>query len=304
MSLTNQDILSISDLTLDQIKEILSLAETIKSKGANSDHLHGKVIASCFYEPSTRTRLSFEAAALKLGASVTGFDNAANTSSQKGESLTDSIKVIGRYADLIVLRHPLDGAARLAAEATDTPVINAGDGANKHPTQTLLDLFTIKECQGTLEELHIALIGDLKHARTVHSLTRALAHFNVRLYFIAPTELMLPEELCEVMIKHGIKYSFHAHLSEVLNKLDILYVTRLQKERFLPYGNDSATSPYHITLASLDGAKDNLRVLHPLPRVDELSRELDHTPYAYYFEQAANGIPLRQALLTLLLSPT
>ena len=231
--LKTHGLISIQDLTQDEILLILKQAEQMKQKGAKP-LLNGALMASCFYEPSTRTRLSFEAAMKRMGGDVIGFSDACNTSSSKGESLYDAMKVIGSYADVIVLRHPADGAARLASLATRTPIINAGDGTNQHPTQTLLDLFTIKECQGKLKELNIAFVGDLKNGRTVHSLSLACAFFDMRLFFVSPESLALPEEICHALKKQGIKFSFHRTIEEVIGKADILYMTRIQKERFDP----------------------------------------------------------------------
>lgn len=305
--LYHKDMISIADLEQTDLFSVLALAKKIQTGTLSTKPLMGKVIAICFYEASTRTRLSFESAVLRLGGQVIGFSDAAHTSTKKGESLVDTIRVIGEYADAIIIRHPLEGAARLAAQATGVPVINAGDGANKHPTQTLLDLFSIEACQGRLTDLNIGFIGDLKHSRTVHSLTSACARFDNRLYFISPKQLMLPDEYCENLIQNGIKYSFHHDVQEIIPKLDILYVTRLQKERFIdPYHDIGRVhqQPYQVTLDMLDQAKSNLRILHPLPRVDELERAIDDTPYSYYFQQAANGLAVRQALLTFILSET
>ena len=273
---------------------LLKQAEKMKKK-ATHQLLSGKCLASCFYEPSTRTRLSFEAAMQRLGGHVIGFSESKVTSSAKGESLYDAMKVIGSYADVIALRHPADGAARLAASATTTPIINAGDGTNEHPTQTLIDLYSIKECQGKLKGLSIAFIGDLKHGRTVHSLSNACAHFDMRLFFISPEALSLPEESCQTLKKQGIKFSFHRTLQEVLSKIDILYVTRLQKERLDE--KNAFEHDWTVTPSLLHSLKKNLKILHPLPRVNEIAPSVDATPYAYYFQQAENGIPVRQALL-------
>ncbi len=293
-----QDLISISDLTKEEIEYLLKLAEAMPSK-KGSDLCKGKILASCFFEPSTRTRLSFESAMLRLGGQVIGFSDSATTSAKKGESLHDSMKVIGAYADLLVIRHPQEGAARVAAEATDKPVINAGDGANQHPTQTLLDLYTIRQTQGKIDDLAITIAGDLKYGRTVHSLTQALAHYAVRLFFVSPEPLQLPDSIAHELRKKGVKFSFHSSLEEVLPKTDILYMTRIQKERF-----SSTESPTHfcrLEKRHLTKAKSNLRILHPLPRLDEIETEIDHTSHAYYFQQAANGLAVRMAVLAHLL---
>lgn len=298
-SLAGRDLVSITDLTKEEIDLILHTAHFLR-KHPQPDLLKGSILASCFFEPSTRTRLSFETAMHRLGGAVIGFSEAEKTSSKKGETLFDTIKVIGQYADLIVLRHPQDGAARLAAEATDKPLLNGGDGANQHPSQTLLDLFTIQECQGRMEGLSIALVGDLQYGRTVHSLSLALAHYAARLYFVSPESLSLPDAIGQELRKKGIKFSFHTSLEEVIPKVDILYLTRIQKERFsslsLPFFN-----PCRLKLSHLEKAKKTLKILHPLPRVDELEKSIDETPFAYYFQQTAHAIPVRMALLALLL---
>jgi aspartate carbamoyltransferase catalytic subunit len=299
--LHHSDILSIQDLTLEQIQLILKTAAQLKTK-STSNVLQNKIIANCFFEPSTRTRLSFATAALRLGAQTIGFSDAENISTKKGESLHDSIKVITEYADLIVIRHPQEGAARLAAEVSDKPVINAGDGANQHPTQALVDLFTIQECQNTLDNLTIALVGDLKYGRTIHSFIQACALFPVRLFLVAPETLTLPAYLCDVLKKHSVRFSFHHSIEEIIPKVDILYMTRLQQERFSKSEYQLVKNQYILTPAMLKKAKNNLKILHPLPRVNEIAAEVDETPYAYYFTQAANGVCVRQALLSLLLN--
>jgi len=259
-------------------------------------------MGSCFFEPSTRTRLSFESAMLKLGGQVVGFSEPGVTSIKKGESLSDTIQVIGNYVDVIVIRHPLEGAVRHSAEETKVPVINGGDGANQHPTQTLLDLFTIKECQKKLSGLKIALVGDLKYGRTIHSLTQALMYFNPCFYFVAPPSLQMPDYLISGLKKKKIVFSFHDKIEEIVNDVDIIYMTRIQKERFadlLEY--EQVKNVFMLTADLLSGAKNNLRIMHPLPRVNEIAKDVDKTKYAYYFQQAKNGIYVRQALLGLVL---
>jgi aspartate carbamoyltransferase catalytic subunit len=299
-SFYQQDVLSIKELTLDQINLVINTAAKLKQKQF-PDLLANKIIAHCFFEPSTRTRLSFETATLRLGGKVIGFSSDESLSTQKGETLHDTMRVIAGYADLIVLRHPREGSARLAAMASAVPVINAGDGANQHPTQTLVDLFSIKECQGTLDNLSIALVGDLKYGRTVHSFAQACKLFNIRLFLVAPEALTLPEAICDTLKREGVRFSFHQSLQEVIHKVDVVYMTRLQKERMTQ--NEYETSKENLTLTPkvLEYAKSHLRILHPLPRVDELDHAVDNTPYAYYFEQAANGVFIRQAILSLIL---
>ncbi|MCD6478388.1 MAG: aspartate carbamoyltransferase, partial [Candidatus Diapherotrites archaeon] len=254
-----------------------------------------------FFEPSTRTRLSFEAAIQNLGASVIGFADANVSSTKKGETLSDTIRVVSRYADIIVMRHYIEGAARLASEVSNKPIINAGDGANQHPTQTLLDLYTIKKAFGRIDGLTIGLLGDLKYGRTVHSLALALSLFeDIKLAFISPEMLAMPEHIKD-SIKSKVRFSEHTELSEVIAKLDVLYVTRIQKERFPdPVDYEKVKSAYIVDKEAIKDAKPELKIMHPLPRVNELSYELDSTEHALYFEQARNGIPVREALLVLL----
>lgn len=300
-TLYGADILSIRDMDVAQINLILDTAERLKKQPDKSKNLlQGKLIANCFFEASTRTRLSFEAAALRLGGQVIGFDSAEHTSAKKGETLSDSIKVVADYADLVVIRHPLEGAARLAAEVSSKPVINAGDGANQHPTQTLIDLFTIREFQKKIAGLNVAVLGDLKYGRAVHSLVQACALFDVRLFLVAPETLALPEQICDELKKRGVRFSFHHSVEEVIPKVDILYATRIQQERFS--GGFALENQYVVTTKNLAHAKPNLKILHPLPRVNEIEVAVDDTPYAGYFAQAANGVCVRQALLTLVLN--
>lgn len=295
----NPNILSISDLKRDDMERIIAKTGEFKRCGIPVQ-LHNKILASCFFEPSTRTRLSFEAAMHRLGGKVIGFSEPSTTSMHKGESLADCIRVMGYYADVIILRHPQEGAARLAAEATATPIINAGDGSNQHPTQTLLDLYSIQESQSKLDGLHIAFAGDLRYSRTVHSLAKAAALFDMRMYFISPQSLMLPDEISDDLRRNLIRYSFHRHISDVIDKVDILYVTRLQKER-LEIFNESRDFDYCVNYSMLKNVKKNLKIFHPLPRINEISPDIDQTPYAYYFEQAKNGLFVRSALLSSIL---
>lgn len=301
LNLKNKNILSISDLSKQEIIHILTVANQIK-KHPKSTLLNNYIMGSCFFEPSTRTRLSFETAMLRLGGQVVGFSESGITSVKKGEALSDAIKVIGDYVDVIVIRHSLEGAVRHGAEATNVPVINGGDGANQHPTQTLLDLFTIKECQKRLNGLKVALVGDLKYGRTVHSLTQALMYFNPRFYFVAPSFLQMPDYLKSELKKKKIMFSIHDKIEEVVNDVDILYMTRIQKERFAdPLEYEQMKNIFVLTADSLSRAKNNLRIMHPLPRVNEIAKDVDKTKYAYYFQQAKNGVYVRQALLGLVL---
>lgn len=298
--LSTKHLISIADLKKTDIQLILERADHFKRKGPSA-FLKNKIVASCFFEPSTRTRLSFEVAVQRLGGQVIGFSSGETTSAQKGESLSDTIRVISSYADAIVIRHPMEGAARLASTVSEKPVLNAGDGANQHPSQTLVDLFTIQECQGKLDGLNIVLAGDLKYARTIHSLAQAYAHFDVRFYFVSPATLQMPDSITNSLRDKGIRFSMHTDLMEVIKKADILYMTRLQKERFDPAEFQTIQRQFQLTHHELEGVKPNLRILHPLPRQEELSVDLDATPHAYYFEQAENGVYVRQALLSLML---
>ncbi len=305
-SLYQKHIISIPELSREELELIVETAGNLKKK-PRPELIKNKVVASCFFEPSTRTRLSFETAIQRIGGDVIGFDNDGNTSlAKKGETLSDSVQVISSYVDAFVMRHPQEGAARLASEFSNgVPVINAGDGANQHPTQTLLDLYTIAETQGRLDNLNVAFVGDLKYGRTVHSLTQALAKFNnIRFYFVAPDALAMPEYICEELDEAGIEYSLHTEMEAVIPELDILYMTRVQKERFDESEYAHIKSAYILTAALLEGARENLKVLHPLPRVDEITTDVDKTPHAYYFQQAQNGVYARQALLALVLNKT
>lgn len=297
-TLANAHITSIADITLEEIEMLIKTAKALKKSPAK-DLLRGKILASCFFEPSTRTRLSFESAICRLGGNYIGFSEAENTSAKKGETLSDSMKVISAYCDALVLRHPLEGAAALASQVASVPVINAGDGSNQHPTQTLLDLFSIKECQKDLEGLRIAFVGDLLHGRTAHSLATAAALYNMRMYFVSPSILMMPDDVCEGLRRQGAKFSFHPTIEEVLPKVDVLYMTRLQKERM----HHTLQNPFQLKAKMLSRAKKSLRVLHPLPRVGEIATDVDNTDHAYYFEQAENGLYMRQALLAHILKP-
>ncbi|MBM3463540.1 MAG: aspartate carbamoyltransferase [Armatimonadetes bacterium] len=294
-------LVSIRDLSRAEMERVLEVAAEMGH--ARSDELHGKQVALLFYEPSTRTRNSFLTAVHQMGGTVCGFDNTEGTSVQKGETLHDTIKMFEAYSDAIVLRHPRDGAARWAADLSGVPLINAGDGKNQHPTQTLLDLFSMRATQGRLDNLHVALTGDLKYGRTVHSLADALAEFrgNV-LHLVAPPTLEFPAQHAAELRARGMEIHQHRRLEDIAREVDVLYVTRIQRER-LPDETEyeKVRGSYRLTAATLEGAKDNMRVLHPLPRVDEIAADVDATKHAYYFEQARNGIPVRKALLRLLM---
>ncbi|MEN9916153.1 MAG: aspartate carbamoyltransferase [Pseudomonadota bacterium] len=298
--LDKKDIISIRDLSKSEVNIILNLAKKFVKKPSNRNLLD-KIIAHCFFEPSTRTRLSFETATLRLGGQIIGFSGSENLSIKKGENLQDTIKTISCYADLIIIRHPLEGSARLAAEISDKPIINAGDGANQHPTQALSDLFTLQETQGNLEGLSIAFVGDLKYGRTVHSLVQLCALFNMRLFFVSPSLLRLPEIICDELKHKEIRFSFHTDLDEVISKVDILYMTRLQQERFSQSEHQLFKNQYILTRDKLKKVKTNLNILHPLPRGQEIDKSVDETPYALYFKQVANAVFVRQAVLSLLL---
>lgn len=290
--------MSISDIGRDEILKLLETARQFE-ENPNRRLLDGKVVATLFFEPSTRTRLSFETAVNRLGGRVIGFSDANTTSSSKGETLKDTIKMVSNYVDLIIMRHYLEGAARYASEVTDIPIINAGDGANQHPSQTMLDLYSIYKTQGTLENLTITLVGDLKYGRTVHSLLMAMRYFNPHFRFVACKELGMPSEYKTFCDENGIKYTEHTDFSpEVINSSDIIYMTRVQRERFADIMEyERVKDLYNLNNSMLDGAKENMKILHPLPRVNEIAQDVDDNPHAYYFEQARNGLYARQALI-------
>lgn len=296
--MNSKSLVSISDIGKDEIMRLLRQASYFEAH-PNHRILDGKVVATLFFEPSTRTRLSFETAVNRLGGRVIGFSDANTTSSSKGETLKDTIKMVSNYVDLIVMRHYLEGAARYATEVTDVPVINAGDGANQHPTQTMLDLYSIYKTQGTLDNLTITMVGDLKYGRTVHSLLMALQYFNPTFNFIACKELEMPREYIRFCDEHGIKYNEYRDFTpEVINNSDILYMTRVQRERFTDIMEyERVKDLYNLNVKMLDGSRENLRVLHPLPRVNEIDQDVDDSPKAYYFQQARNGLYARQAII-------
>jgi aspartate carbamoyltransferase catalytic subunit len=297
----NKSLVSIDDYTREEQLRILDLAEGFE-KQTVQDILHGFVVATLFFEPSTRTRLSFESAASRLGAQVIGFSEASTSSVSKGESLNDTILTVSNYSDIIVMRHPREGSARFASEVSPVPIINAGDGANQHPTQTLLDLYSIRKTQGTLHNLQIAFVGDLKYGRTVHSLTFALCNFNATFHLVSPEELKLPSYVKRKIKENQLEYYQYTDMNEVIPKVDILYMTRIQKERFSdPIEYERVKNAYILKNEMLDRSKENLRVLHPLPRVNEIETDVDTNPKAYYFQQALNGVYVRQALLASIL---
>lgn len=293
-----KSLVSITDYSKDDILRILDLTKKFDEQ-PNRRLLEGKVCATLFFEPSTRTRLSFETAVNRLGGRIVGFTDAATTSSSKGETLKDTILMVSNYADLIIMRHHLEGAARYASEVSSVPIINAGDGANQHPTQTMLDLYSIYKTQGTLENLTITMVGDLKYGRTVHSLIIGMSHFKPKFLFVAPEELMLPDPYKNFCDEQGIKYEEHIDFSEdVINQSDILYMTRVQRERFTDLMEyEKVKNVYILRKDMLDNSKDNLKILHPLPRVNEIQQDVDESPKAYYFEQAKNGMFTREAII-------
>lgn len=291
-------LVSIGDIDRDEILRLLDMARYFEQH-PNSHLLDGRVVATLFFEPSTRTRLSFETAVNRLGGRVIGFSDPAATSTSKGETLNDTIHMVSNYVDLIIMRHYLEGAARWASEVTDTPVINAGDGANQHPSQTMLDLYSMLKTQGRLEDLTITLVGDLKYGRTVHSMLQAMQWFRPTFRFVACPELAMPDEYKDFCRQKGIPFTEHTDFSpEVINTSDILYMTRVQRERFTDIMEYQRVKDlYSLHASMLQGCRPNLKVLHPLPRVNEIATDVDATPQAYYFEQARNGLYARQAII-------
>ena len=301
ISLKDRSLISIYDYTPEEICHILDIAEDFE-KNRLQNLLNGRVIASLFFEASTRTRLSFETAIQLLGGNVIGFSSTAGTSLQKGESLKDTIMMVASYADLIVMRNPVDGSARYASEVSKVPIINAGDGANQHPTQCLLDLYSIRKTQGTLENLEITMVGDLKYGRTVHSLVQAMCNFNAKFNFVSPVELRMPETVIQHIKNAGLEYHEYTSLEEVIPHSDIIYMTRVQRERFPdPLEYEKVKNAYILRNEMLENSKPNCRILHPLPRVNEIHTDVDANPKAYYFQQAQNGLFVRQALIAAIL---
>lgn len=300
MNKRQKSLVSIHDFTKEEILKIVELAADFE---ANPEQrlLYGKVVASLFFEPSTRTRLSFESAINRLGGRVIGFSDAKATSVTKGETLNDTIRVISNYCDMIVMRHPVEGAARYASEVSRVPVVNAGDGSNQHPSQTLLDMYSIAKTQGRLDDINIMMVGDLKYGRTVHSLLQALSHFKARFTFVSPKELQMPAEYKEFLYGLGISYVETTDIMEHINDADIIYMTRVQRERFSdPMEYERVKNAYVLRNEMLVNTKDTMRILHPLPRVNEIHPSVDTNPKAYYFEQTENGVYTRMAIMAYL----
>jgi aspartate carbamoyltransferase catalytic subunit len=300
----NRDVVSIADFNVEEIMEVIDKSNKMlqfASSGHPERPLSDKIVATLFYEPSTRTRLSFESAAMRMGARVLGFGSLEGSSVAKGESLSDTIRIVNSYSDAIVLRHPSEGAARLASEFADIPVINAGDGAGQHPTQTMLDIFTMWKEAGPINGKSIGFVGDLKYGRTVHSLSRALSMFDASLFFISPEELKIPKHI-KKEIEKNVSVKETRSLEDVIGELDVLYVTRIQKERFPDIEEyKKVAGTYVIRPSLLSMAKKNLIVMHPLPRIDEIPPDIDNLPQARYFKQASYGVPVRMAILDLIL---
>ena len=298
-----KNFMGIKEMLKEEIIEILNMAKKLDNMPDKKrrEMMSGKIMASLFFEPSTRTRLSFTSAAYKLGCQVLGFDNPDISSIKKGESLRDTIIMVSAYSDVIVMRHYIEGAAKLAEEVTNTPIINAGDGANEHPSQTLLDLYTIREELGSIENKKVAFVGDLKYGRTVHSLANALKMFNGEFYFIAPKIIQIPDYILKELDKAKIKYHIHSDYTNILKDIDCLYMTRIQRERFDDINEyEKVKHAFQISKKDIEGkCKDNMIIMHPLPRVDEINIDLDYTKYAKYFIQARNGVPIRMAMLSL-----
>lgn len=305
MNFERKHIISTKDFSRDEIDSILDTAAKLEpqARKGRGDLLRGRIVATLFYEPSTRTRLSFDTAIKRLGGTTIGFDSATSSSTVKGETLADTIRIIESYADAIVLRHPKEGAARMASEISSVPVINAGDGAGHHPTQTLLDLYTMrKECKRGIGSLNVAIAGDLRYGRTVHSLAYALSLYGARLSFVSPEQLKMPASIINYMKKKGIELTETDNLQDALDSADVLYMTRIQKERFPdPAEYMKVAGSFRITPDSLKGVKSDMIIMHPLPRVDEIAPEVDATKHARYFQQSFYGVPVRMAVLSMVL---
>ncbi len=297
----NRSLVSINDYNRDEYLRILDLAAEFEKQPVQ-DIMKRYVVATLFFEPSTRTRLSFESAVNRLSGRVIGFSDSNTSSATKGETLRDTIKTVSNYCDLIVMRHPLEGSARFASEVSKVPVINAGDGANQHPSQTLLDLYSIRKTQGTLENLNIFLVGDLKYGRTVHSLLMAMSKFNTTFFFISPEELKMPNEYKLYLDNLGLKYHENKEFTDIIDQADVIYMTRVQKERFSdPIEYEKTKNAYVLRRNMIENAKVGMKVLHPLPRVNEIHLDVDESEKAYYFTQAQNGVYTRQAIITSIL---
>lgn len=294
-----KNLISITDFSKDEYLKIMELAAEFE-ENPNQNLLQGKVVASLFFEPSTRTRLSFETAINRLGGKIVGFSDSSSSSISKGETLHDTTRMVSNYVDLIVMRHPLEGSARYASEIANVPVINAGDGANQHPTQTLLDMYSIMKTQGRLDNINIFMVGDLKYGRTVHSLLQALSVFENPIFnFIAPPELAMPLEFKRFLERKGIRYFEHTEFTNIISEADIIYMTRVQKERFTdPIEYEKVKNVYILRNKMLNNTKATMKILHPLPRVNEIHPDVDSNPKAYYFTQALNGVFTRQAIIS------
>ena len=294
-------LISMRNLDIEVINELLERAADIE-KGILKPDMNGKVMGALFFEPSTRTQLSFETAMKRLGGEVITMAGTKGTSVEKGETLADTVKIINQYTDIIVMRHPLEGAAKYVSEQVDIPVVNAGDGANQHPTQAMLDLYSVYKTQKSMKNLKICILGDLRYGRTAHSLVFAMGQFNPEFYFVAPDILKMPNYILKDLESNGIKYQESEQLENIINDLDILYVTRIQKERFTdPEEYEKVKSSYVISAELLKNVPENFKILHPLPRVDEIAVEVDELDCAYYFQQAKNGVFMRQAIISKLL---
>lgn len=301
--MNTKSLISITDFTKDEYLKIMDMAKFYEAN-PNQRILKGKVIATLFFEPSTRTRLSFETAVNRLGGRVIGFSDSSSSSVSKGETLHDTIRMVSNYADMIIMRHPLEGSARYAAEIAKVPVINAGDGANQHPTQTLLDMYSIQKTQGRLDNINLFMVGDLKYGRTVHSLVMAMSQFDNPIFnFVAPPELAMPNEYKTFLSDKGIRYFEHLEFNDIINQADIIYMTRVQKERFIePLEYEKVKNVYILRNEMLANTKENVRILHPLPRINEIDTDVDSNGKAYYFEQARNGVYIRMAIISHLLN--
>jgi aspartate carbamoyltransferase catalytic subunit len=301
--MNKKNLISITDFSKDEYLKIMELSQKFEDN-PNQSLLKGKVIATLFFEPSTRTRLSFETAINRLGGKIIGFSDSNSSSVSKGETLHDTIKMVSNYADLIIMRHPLEGSARYASEVSDVPVINAGDGANQHPSQTLLDMYSIMKTQGRLDDINLFLVGDLKYGRTVHSLLMAMSQFNNPIFnFVAPPELAMPDEYKLYLSNKGIRYFEHLEFNNIINQADIIYMTRVQKERFIdPVEYEKVKNVYILKNEMLENTKPSVKILHPLPRINEIHTDVDGNPKAYYFTQAKNGVYTRMAIISHLLN--
>ncbi len=297
--MSKKDLISTMDYSKEDYLRIMDMAADFE-ENPNQTLLEGKVVASLFFEPSTRTRLSFETAINRMGGRIVGFSDSGSSSVSKGETLHDTIRMVSQYADLIVMRHPLEGSARYAAEVSSVPVINAGDGANQHPTQTLLDMYSILKTQKTFDNLNIFMVGDLRYGRTVHSLLMALSQFENPIFnFIAPEELQMPEEYKIYLREKGIRFFEHREFTNIISEADIVYMTRVQKERFSdPMEYEKVKNVYILRNSMLKNTKPNMRILHPLPRVNEIATDVDQNEKAYYFQQARNGVFAREAIIS------